>query len=202
MTRRRFPVALALGALALAGLAASFYLGVAGEDRFDPIVRLMMVSLPIPLAAGLFMVLVSLYLDDGFRELVAERAAAAPGLGLADAGRTLPAAVAAARAFKRGNAPRTGRPLSGAWEGGELFFVERAYYPDTDNDYAQRRYTLVFAFQVPETAAGVVPPPPWKVQPVDGWLVLSRSDPQAVETARLGEILAEARGFARETLQP
>lgn len=200
MSRRLFPAALALSAVAFVALAACFYLGLVGEDRYDPFVRLMMLSLPIPLAGGGGMVLISVYLDDDFRALAAERVAAAPGLGLADAGKRLPAAIAAARAFERGNAPRMGRPLSGSWEGGELFLVERAYYPDTDNDYERRRYTLVFAFQVPENASGVVPPPPWKAQAVPGWLVLWRSQPQAVETARLGEVLAEARAYALETL--
>lgn len=202
MTRRRWPLALALGAAALVALAACFYLGIVGEDRFDPFVRLLMLSLPLPLVAGGAMVVISIYLDDGFRALAAERAAAAPGLGLADAGKPLPAAVAAARALNRGNAPRTARPLSGTWEGGELFFVERAFHPDTDDDYEQRRYTLVFAFQVPANAAGVAPPPPWKVQAVEGWLVLSRTEARALETTRLGAVLAEARGFARETLLP
>jgi len=203
--RLRKAVIPALGALAV--LAACFWHGFYKSDEYSSTKLLLLLSLPIPFATGLAMLLLILVSEDRFDAVVEERRAAALSMGLVAAD-ALPEAMAGARVFKRGRSVLPGRPLRGSWTGGDVFIIDHSYLGpllgggfDDDDDRSARRYALVFAFQVPANAGGVAPPKPWKVEGLEGWVVLSRTQRERpIETARLPALFAEATALARETL--
>lgn len=206
MTYPRVRKALIPVFIALALLAFCFSQGFYRSDQYSSTTLLLMLSLPIPIAGGLALILIILMQEDRFYAVVDERHAAALSLNLVSAD-ALPPAVAGAKVFRRGRSFLKGRPLRGSWAGGDVLIVDHSYLGalledrSDDDDRSARRYALIFAFQIPPNAGGVAPPNPWKVEAVDGWLVLWRVKREApIKTANLALVLGEATALARETL--